>query len=227
MTAAARRGDGRYAHPVSAATSDPGELDSPGVGDSPPRPEGILARLRRSPATAALLVAVGLCFVASRLHPELVPRFAKVSGRVWAGEWWRLFTASFLHGSVLHLAVNAYALAALGPSVERLYGRAVLLLTFLAGGALGFVASASFVPQPSLGASAGLFALLGLLLAFALRERERLHPLARRAMVRELVTVAALNLALGLAIPFVDNAAHVGGFAGGLALGYALRARRG
>jgi hypothetical protein len=73
---------------------------------------------------------------------------------------------------------------------------------------------------------AGIFALLGLLLGFALRARRTLPPAPRRAMIQEIVTVAALNIGLGLMVPFVDNAAHVGGFAGGLALSMVLRPRR-
>ena len=192
--------------------------------DDPPR-ESRLARLRGAPATSGLLVALVAAFVASTLDPDLVERFAKVSARVRAGEVWRLFTASFLHGSLVHIAVNGFALFTIGPTVERLYGRVQFLLIFLLGGAAGFAASTLYVEQPSLGASAGLFALLGVLLGFAVRERARIPRAARRAMIQEILTVAGLNLALGLMVPFIDNAAHAGGFVGGLALGLALRPR--
>lgn len=200
-------------------------MTTTGDAPSPPPGGGRLDRLRRAPATSALLAALVLAFLASSARPELVERFAKIDARVRAGEWWRLFTASFLHGGLVHIGVNGYALYAIGPTVERLYGRVRFLLVFLLGGALGFAASTAFVPQPSLGASAGLFALLGVLLGFAVRERRRLEPTARSAMMREILTVAALNLALGFMVPFVDNAAHVGGFGGGLALGVVLRPR--
>jgi rhomboid protease GluP len=188
-------------------------------------PEGRLARLRAAPATSCLLLAIAAAHVASALSPELVERFAKVSASVRAGEIWRLFTASFLHGGLVHLAVNGLALSAIGPTVEQLYGRTLFLLVFLLGGAAGFAASTALVEQASLGASAGIFALLGVLLGLALRHGRRIPPLARRAMIREILTVAALNLALGLMVPFIDNAAHGGGFAGGLALGLLLRPR--
>ena len=184
-----------------------------------------LARLRGAPATAGLLVTLAAVFLASTFDPRILELFAKESDRVRAGEVWRLVTASFLHGGLVHLAVNAYALSMIGPTVERLYGRAWFLLTFVAGGAVGFAASTAFVEQPSLGASAGLFALLGLVLGFALRARRSLAPSSRRALIREILTVAALNIAVGLMVPFIDNAAHLGGFAGGLALGLVLRPR--
>ncbi|HYS83231.1 MAG TPA: rhomboid family intramembrane serine protease [Anaeromyxobacteraceae bacterium] len=194
-------------------------------GDAPPPPpaETRLQRLRRSPATTVLLLALVAVFLLSAADPELVARFAKVDRRVRAGEWWRLFTASFLHGGLLHLGVNALALSAIGPTVEQLYGRVRFALIFLFGGAVGFAASTLFVRQPSLGASAGLFALLGVLLGYAVRQRRRLAPGARRAMIQEILMVAGLNLAFGLMVPFVDNAAHAGGFGGGLALGMVLR----
>ena len=171
-------------------------------------------------------MALLLAYLASRENPDLVDRFAKVDASVRAGQLWRLFTASFLHAGLAHLAVNGFALSVIGPTVEFLYGPVVLLLFFLFGGAVGFAASTVFVPSPSLGASAGLFALLGTLLAFAVRSRDRLPPAVRRAMIREILTVAAFNLALGLVVGFIDNAAHVGGFLGGLALGLLVRPRR-
>ena len=97
------------------------------------------------------------------------------------------------------------------------------MLVFLLGGALGFVFSVLFVRAPSLGASAGLFALLGVLLGFGVRERRRLDPVARRVTMQQILTVAVMNLALGFMVPLVDNAAHVGGFVGGFALGLVLR----
>jgi rhomboid protease GluP len=182
----------------------------------------VLERLRRSPASSALLASLVLAFAATAARPDLLSRFDKDNDLLRA-EPWRLLTASFLHGGPVHLLVNAYALTMVGPSVEQVYGPRRLWAIFLLGGALGFAASALFIDAPSLGASAGLFALLGALLGFAVRARDRLVPAARRALIREILTVAALNIGLGLAVPYVDNAAHVGGFAGGLALGFALR----
>ena len=184
----------------------------------------MLERLRHAPATAALLIALGVAFLGSMVRPDLVGRFDKVNEALHA-EPWRLLTASFLHGGAIHLAVNAYALAMIGPSVERIYGPFRFWVVFLLGGAVGFGASAVFVDAPSLGASAGLFALLGALLGWAVQARRRIPPAARSAMIREILTVAALNIGLGFMVPFVDNAAHVGGFAGGLAFGFALRPR--
>ncbi len=164
-------------------------------------------------------------FLATAAHPALLWQFAKVDARIREGEWWRLVTANFLHGGVLHIAVNGYALVMIGPTVEQLYGRVRMLAVFLIGGVVGFAASTLFIRQDSLGASAGIFALLGVLLGFGLRAREVLAPQARRALIREILMVAAINLAFGVMVPYVDNAAHIGGFLGGLLLGALLRPR--
>ena len=171
------------------------------------------------------MLALGAVYVATLLDPRLTFQFAKDDAAIREGEVWRLVTAGLLHGGVAHLAVNLFALSAIGPTVERLYGRAWLLLAFVGGGVAGFAASTLFVTQRSLGASAGIFALLGILLGFPFRARDRLAPAARRAMVQEILMVAVLNLTLGFMVPFIDNAAHLGGFAAGLALGLILRPR--
>ncbi len=184
-------------------------------------------RIEEGPATYALIGIFVLVFLATALDPEqrLFALFAKVDERVLAGEVWRLVTASFLHGGLAHLAFNSMALASVGPAIERLYGRPKFLLIFLGGGAVGMATSVVFVPQPSVGASAGIFALFGALLGFAVRARRRLTPQARRLILRDVGWVVALNVGLGLMSGYIDNAAHLGGLAGGVALGLGLRER--
>jgi len=203
----------------------PERVPEPPADQAPPATTR-LARLRRSPATSGLLLSLGLVYLATLASPGLLESLAKVDEGIRRGELWRLVTASFVHAGLVHLAVNGFALSVIGPTVESLYGPWAFILFFLGGGAVGFAVSSVFVAQTSLGASAGLFALLGVLLGFALRARGLLLPAARRAMIREILTVAFLNLAFGLAVGFIDNAAHLGGFAGGLALGLVVRPRR-
>jgi rhomboid protease GluP len=166
-------------------------------------------------------------FVASSFDPDrwIFETFAKIDGPVRAGEVWRLFTASFLHAGVLHLWFNCTALVAIGPPVERAYGGLRYLALFLLGGAVGMAASVLFVPQPSVGASAGIFALLGVMLANLLRARDPLEPSVRRKLTTRLLVIVAINVGIGLFAGFIDNAAHLGGLAGGFVLGLLLRAR--
>ncbi len=137
------------------------------------------------------------------------------------GEVWRLWTVTLLHGSLLHLGFNMYALYLAGPIVERWYGSFRFLLVYVACAAAGSVGSFVFGGDiPSVGASGAIFGLFGMLLAAG-----RLHhPVDRqsRALVRQLGMLIVINIAFGLAVRGIDNAAHLGGLAAGLWLGAVL-----
>jgi membrane associated rhomboid family serine protease len=197
------------------------ERPPPGDGERP----GF--KVRESPATAGLIAAFVAVWLATWFDTDRVifSLFAKVNEAILQGQVWRLFTASFLHAGLLHLWFNSTALAAIGPSIERAYGRVQYLAAFLVGGAVGMAASVLFVPAPSVGASAGVFALLGVLLAHAVRSKGTMTPPARKALIARVLTVVALNVAVGLLANFIDNAAHIGGLVGGFVLGFALRER--
>jgi len=135
-----------------------------------------------------------------------------------AGEYWRLFTVTLLHGNELHLFFNMYALYLSGRIVERWYGSLPFLVFYLACAAAGSIGS--FVvggDVPSVGASGAVFGMFGLLLSSG-----RLHhPVDRqgRALVGQLGMLIVLNLVFGFVVPGIDNAAHLGGLAAGLWLG--------
>jgi membrane associated rhomboid family serine protease len=136
-----------------------------------------------------------------------------------AGEYWRLWTVTLLHGDFLHLAFNMYALWLAGPIVERWYGRVRFLAFYLACAAGGSAASFVFGGDvPAVGASGAIFGLFGVLLAAG-----RLHhPVDRqsRALVGQLGMLILINLAFGFASGGrIDNAAHLGGLVTGLWLG--------
>jgi membrane associated rhomboid family serine protease len=145
-------------------------------------------------------------------------------------KYWRLWTVTLLHGSpergffvqsIAHLFFNMYALYLAGPIVERWYGGLRFLIFYLACAAGGSVASFVFGgPLPSVGASGAIFGLFGMLLA-----ANRVHrPVDRqsRGLVRQLGMLVVVNILFGLAIPGIDNAAHLGGLATGLWLGALL-----
>jgi membrane associated rhomboid family serine protease len=136
-----------------------------------------------------------------------------------AGEYWRLWTVTVLHGDLLHLLFNMYALWLAGPIVERWYGRVRFLAFYLACAAAGSVASFVFGGDaPAVGASGAIFGLFGILLAAG-----RLHnPVDRqsRALVGQIGMLIVINLAFGFASGgSIDNAAHLGGLVAGLWLG--------
>ena len=139
-----------------------------------------------------------------------------------AGEYWRLWSVTLLHGDIIHLAFNMYALWLAGPIVERWYGQARFLAFYLACAAGGSAASFVFGGDvPAVGASGAIFGLFGILLAAG-----RLHhPVDRqsRALVGQLGMLILINLAFGFASGgSIDNAAHLGGLVTGLWLGALL-----
>lgn len=136
-----------------------------------------------------------------------------------AGEYWRLWSVTLLHGDLLHLAFNMYALYLAGTIVERWYGRIRFLLFYLAFAAAGSTASFVFGGDaPSVGASGAVFGLFGMLLAAGRVH----HPVDResRGIMGQLGMLVVINIVFGFASGGnIDNAAHLGGLAAGLWLG--------
>jgi membrane associated rhomboid family serine protease len=154
--------------------------------------------------------------------PAFDPQLNHVVG-VAHGEYWRLLTAAFLHGSVLHIALNMYALYLFGPAVEAALGRARFLALYLAA-ALGGSALSYFFSDPStpsLGASGAIFGLLG---AFLVLNRK----LGRDSS--SVMVLIVINLAFGFIAPNIDWRAHIGGMITGAlcaaAIAYAPPTRR-
>lgn len=128
------------------------------------------------------------------------------------GQWWRLFTAPFLHGNVVHFLMNASALAYLGKRMEVFARWPHLPLVFLFAASIGGEASARFIQAPSVGASGGLMGWLGFLLVFeSLHSRLVPSPAKRRLLAGVLLT-ALIGL---IGYRFIDNAAHLGGLCAG------------
>lgn len=127
------------------------------------------------------------------------------------GEYYRLFTSMFLHGGLLHLVLNMYALNALGPAVERAYGKVKYLLIYLIGGIIASISSYLFSGGVSIGASGAIFALLGAVLVLALKTTTK----GGKEMLRSILSVVAINMFVGFALPNIDNFAHIGGLIGG------------
>lgn len=158
---------------------------------------------------------------------------AKYNSLINAGEWWRLVTPVFIHIGWLHLLVNMYSLFMLGPYVERLYGSARFvffwIVTGIAGVAASYLASSMggkpgvmgrFLFRggdgPSAGASGALFGLVGVLFVFGIKYRHELPEGFKRAFGLGMLPTILINLFIGYTIPFIDNAAHLGGLAAGM-----------
>lgn len=136
------------------------------------------------------------------------------------GQWWRLFSANFLHGGWLHIGLNGLALLSLGGVLERLLGGSRFLLVYLASGVGGTLASAWAAQGPfSVGASTAIFGLLGAFAVMSWRFGDEL-PTGIRQSRRWWVFILGINGALPLLIPIIDTAAHVGGFVAGALVAY-------
>ena len=132
------------------------------------------------------------------------------------GEWWRLITAAFLHGGLLHILMNSWVLFDLGPQVNQAFGTPRFLSIYFVSSVTGFLASLYWSPAVSIGASAGLCGLIGAMIAFGTRERSAFGSALRRQYVQWMIYL----LIFGLVIPNVDNSAHLGGLAGGFVVAY-------
>lgn len=137
------------------------------------------------------------------------------------GEWWRMITSTFLHGGLLHLVPNMFALYIFGRLTERIYGTGgflgIYILSGLAGAAGTLVASPDAV---SVGASGAIFGVIGAVVAFLATDRQLLTQGARQQLLTVLVVYATYTLIGGFRKSGIDNAAHIGGLMAGLVLGW-------
>jgi membrane associated rhomboid family serine protease len=142
-----------------------------------------------------------------------------IHGGLDQGEWWRLITAAFLHGSLLHLGLNMFVLWIVGAPVEQAIGRARFLVLYLVSGLAGSAGALIFSPDAvTVGASGAIFGILGAALVL---ESQRSYVLGGQAF-----GLIAINLVLTFAIPNISVGGHLGGLAGG-ALGMLALSRFG
>jgi rhomboid protease GluP len=145
---------------------------------------------------------------------------ANVGLITFSGEWWRLLTNVFVHGSLLHIGFNMWCLWNLGQLCESLYGRWTYVAIYLICGVGASLASAAWHPYvPSVGASGAIFGLAGALIT-ALKLGEFSVPRsALSGTLRSLGAFVVYNLIFGALIPGIDNTAHIGGLVTGLIVG--------
>lgn len=125
----------------------------------------------------------------------------------------RLITSIFLHGGIMHLLFNMYALYIIGPQIESFFGKTKYLLIYLGGGIIGNLLSMLFQANNvvSIGASGAIFGLLGALVYFGYHYRVYLGSVIKS----QIIPLIILNLAIGFMIPGIDIFSHFGGLIGG------------
>lgn len=136
-------------------------------------------------------------------------------------ELYRLFTAMFLHGSIVHVGFNMYALYIIGMNVERIFGHTRFVIIYFLGGLAGSIISVALgnYDIPSIGASGAVFAVWAAEAVHVYVHRQMYGGASRRILQNTLFFLA-MNLFLDFTIPQIDNWGHIGGFVGGLILAY-------
>ena len=163
--------------------------------------------------TRAILVTCISIFVLSLLLGSFALAFGMIPIAIAQGEWWRLLTSTLLHGSILHLLFNMYALYWLGPQLERSLGHVRFAALYILSALGGSVASYWFsdLRTVSVGASGAIF---GLITATIVIGREM------RTDVSQLIVLLGLNVVIGFLQSGIDWRAHFGGAITGAAIAF-------
>lgn len=134
------------------------------------------------------------------------------------GEYYRLITSGFLHGNILHLTLNCYALYIIGSQVESYMGKTKFIIIYLFSLLMGSLMSITLSSYPSIGASGAIFGLMGSLLCFGYYYRIYLGNVLKS----QIIPLILANLLFGLLASNIDNFAHIGGLIGGCLITMAL-----
>ncbi len=201
----------------------------PEPGGNPPGPGSpyhvSIQFATRSPIVTWVLI--GLCLVIYAIqygtqsllgYDVLAAYGAKVNDLIIQGQLWRLVTPIFLHGSIIHVGFNMYALYVIGPGLEQHYGHWKYLLLFMLAGMAGNLVSFWMSPAASYGASTSIFGLVAAEAVFVFQNRFMFGG-RTRSILTNLFIIVAVNLVLGLS-PGIDNWGHLGGLMGGLAFSW-------
>jgi membrane associated rhomboid family serine protease/Flp pilus assembly protein TadD len=204
------------------------------AAEAKPHRTGMLELAKLFPVTSVILILNVLVFAITAIatlktgHGTIAEFDSRLLVRLGADygpltldrEWWRVFTCMFLHGGLIHVAANMYCFWQLGRIAERIYGGSRYALIYLITGIASSIASLAIHPASvSVGASGAIFGVVGALVVPFYTKRLQLPPPVMKSILRSLVTFIGLNLMIGILIPVIDNAAHIGGLLAGLSLG--------
>lgn len=169
--------------------------------------------------TIILTVALGVVFLAQLgtgfETSTLATGFDKSAFR--NGDYWRILTGATVHGSVVHILMNGYALYSFGRISEILAGRAHIAIVFFLAGIGGGLLSLIFLPDGrSVGASGAILGIVGYLAVYAFKRRQFISPEFRKNLLVNIGFILIFGLAL---YQQIDNFAHIGGLATGAVYG--------
>ena len=152
-------------------------------------------------------------------YNNLINNYSVWGPAIREGQTYRLLTGMFLHGGIVHLLFNCYALYVIGSQIENFLGRFKFIVIYLVSGISGALFSMIFGGNyASIGASGAIFGLMGSLVYFGYHYRVYLGNVIKS----QIIPLILLNLGLGFIISGVDNSAHIGGLIGGTLISIAL-----
>jgi rhomboid protease GluP len=188
--------------------------------------------VNKQPITTTLVgmnVAVYVVMVLTGVAPvtPAIPQLLK-----WGANWgplslgaepWRILASNYVHGGIIHIALNMWCLWNLGFLAERIFDPWTYVLTYTACGLGGSLASLWWHPLAvGVGASGAIFGLAGALIAALYLGHLPISKQAIQGTLKSLLLFAGYNLFFGAAVPGIDNSAHIGGLVAGLVLGAVL-----
>ncbi len=177
------------------------------------------------PYITYFLIAVNVIFyvvpmlLGSDVYQYIIDAYCIHGPSIRAGQYYRLLTGIFLHGSIVHLLFNCYALYVLGGQIESFFGKFKYIIIYLFSGLTGSLLSITLSGNVgSIGASGAIFGLMGALLYFGYHYRVYLGNVVKS----QIVPLVLLNLAIGFISSGIDNWGHIGGLIGGIVITMAL-----
>src|SRR5579859_3204804 len=203
-----------------------------GVATGRARRSMAMGGLGTYPVTTALMAISILAYIIDFV-PGINLKFwgMNIGPLTLSGQYWRLFTAGFLHANIFHIGMNMWCLWSLGRLSERLFGKWQTFAIYMVTGVGGALLSIASNPNHAeLGASGAIFGIVGAVMAGVKFGDLNISTGEKRAIFSSVVSFAVLNFVLGFSdfgssvFGHVDNMCHLGGFVSGLLVGLPLGA---
>ena len=166
----------------------------------------------------SIMFIIEIFFSALNSDKLIILLGAKWNEGITRGEYWRFLTCTFLHGNLMHLFLNLAAIYIFGKEVESIYGTFRFLIIYLLSSWGAGLASYSFSDGIAIGASGVVFGIIGSLIIFFFRQREKVT--GANLKFKSMYTLVIINLLFGFLLPRIDNYAHMGGLVTGLIIGW-------
>ena len=181
-----------------------------------PQSDTIAGLIPHARFTTSMILLLNLVlYLASEFDERLINAAMSNGQLVFGfGQWWRLVTAGFFHGGVFHILMNSWVLFDLGCQVEDVYGSERLIVFYFISTICGFALSA-FLGHSAVGASAGIYGLLGVMIALGRQARNALGDQISGLYTRWAIFGLVMSF-----LPGIDLAAHLGGLASGFGVAF-------